>query len=287
MHSHRLTYVAALGLTFTWFAGAGCESTRRTSSNPSKPSVQASNTPVSASTAGESKPATSTTDRKTSATEPGTARNVAAAPVPAQGQDMGVSPASWSSSMSGAEPASMDEANLVKQVVKPAPPMAGPGEVVTADGEVLFVRQKMREGAAGGISEQYCEKQNADGSFVKHGPWARWFENGDPYLAGEFLDGREHGMLFSWHPNGQLRGVGQFVFGDKVGKWIKWDDTGRKRNEWHYENNLRNGPFTEWDENGDIVKNGEYVDDRQNGPWVEVVNGVRTERTWKYGVPQD
>lgn len=248
----------------------GCET-------PAKEDKTSSKAPIKTTSGGTAQPASS--NNETPAPKgPSGAPEATATATPPKGATLVANPVIDS----------MDDAKLIASAVKPEPPLSAPSEIVTPEGEVLFVRQTRDDTKPGGVvTHQYCEKQLPDGTFTKHGPWARWFPDGNPYLSGEFLDGREHGMVYSWFPNGQLRGVGQFEFGEKTGKWIRWDDVGRKRMEWYYRNNLRNGPYTEWDEQGEISKAGEYVDERENGVWVEVVNGERRQRTWKNGVPQD
>lgn len=173
------------------------------------------------------------------------------------------------------------EIATIENATPPDPPLPVTGPMTMADGQVLNVRQKERDGV---IIEQWCEKTKPGGIVVKEGPFARWHPHGGPYLKGTFVDGVQHGPLYSWYPNGQLRGIGQMDHGLKTGHWIKWDDSGTLRNEMNYRNDMKHGFWKEYDANGDPVTWGEHVDDRKHGIWYTTeADGSVSEERWDNG----
>ena len=74
-----------------------------------------------------------------------------------------------------------------------------------------------------------CQKIDADGNPVKHGPWTEWYMNGVKQLEGEYKDGKQHGLFREWFPNGKPKQEGRYMDGRPSGKWVYWDEQGREK----------------------------------------------------------
>ena len=74
-------------------------------------------------------------------------------------------------------------------------------------------------------SELYCK--NNDGSF--HGPYKKWYENGQLMLEQKYKNGKEHGEQKSWWPNGQLMMQGSSINGRRYRQYQYWDINGKSR----------------------------------------------------------
>src|SRR5205823_4284814 len=50
---------------------------------------------------------------------------------------------------------------------------------------------------SGGVSEEFCRRREANGTFVKHGPYTLWGPNGEAFEQGCFVDGQRDGKWIS------------------------------------------------------------------------------------------
>lgn len=68
-----------------------------------------------------------------------------------------------------------------------------------------------------------------DGSFLegqRHGYWVYYYDNGNKWSEGHYLNGLEDQMRRVWYPDGKLNYEGMFHLGKRIGKWKFWDETG-------------------------------------------------------------
>lgn len=135
----------------------------------------------------------------------------------------------------------------------------------------------------GSLKRQWMVKIRADGTEVEHGPWRRWHENGQLYLAGQYVDGKRNGEWLSWHLNGEKRGQGTFSRNFRIGTWTMWYDTGQKRGESNHDRGLLHGRITKWDEQGNVLETGEYFRNKKHGTWVAFDGDSKTVTTWERG----
>lgn len=101
------------------------------------------------------------------------------------------------------------------------------------------------------------------------GPWIWWHPNGKDATKGKYAKGREVGSWTWWHDNGSRAEEGDFLMGRKAGTWVAWYDTGRKKEEGLYQNGTKNGTWTYYndDEENTVLKterweNGEMKEEK-------------------------
>ncbi|MCI0526983.1 MAG: hypothetical protein L0Y56_05945 [Nitrospira sp.] len=78
--------------------------------------------------------------------------------------------------------------------------------------------------------EQWCQKQDKTGNFVKHGPYTAWYPNGLKRAEGVYNDGKMQGLWTLWHDNGQKLMVANFREGKLDGLYTYWYKDGKKGN---------------------------------------------------------
>lgn len=98
-------------------------------------------------------------------------------------------------------------------------------------------------------------------SYIQHGPFATWFDNGDKRLEGQYLDNEKTGV---WHyysfKTGLLSSSGKYVNDEKSEVW-KYFDGNQLTEEVTYVNGMRDGRFVEYDSLGGISNEGLYKAD--------------------------
>lgn len=90
------------------------------------------------------------------------------------------------------------------------------------------------------------------------GLWLEWFNNGEKYSEGFYLNGERTGNWIYWHRNGQKLEEGTYVNGDRFGHWNSWYSTGKRESS------------------------GKYVDGKHSGVWVYWNSKDQKETKWKY-----
>lgn len=136
----------------------------------------------------------------------------------------------------------------------------------------------------GTTQREWEVRVNVDGNETQHGLETKYYENGQKYMEGPWIDGTRQGAWRTWYTNGQLRGTGYFKNGDKSGEWHRWDEHGIKRGIYNYKNDMLHGPLTKWNENGDMVEQGEFKFGNQDGQWITYdTEGVSTITIWENG----
>ncbi len=96
------------------------------------------------------------------------------------------------------------------------------------------------------------------GEREQHGPVNLWYENGQPLMQGQFVDGEREGTFTWYHPNGQRQLSGTYHAGKQVGQWVWWHENGLKATQGAYDNEQPIGPWTWWDTNGLVVDTQTY-----------------------------
>ncbi|MBK9291467.1 MAG: hypothetical protein IPM52_07555 [Bacteroidetes bacterium] len=66
---------------------------------------------------------------------------------------------------------------------------------------------------------------------LRHGEWKSWYEDGNLWSVGSFVNGLRHGKGIVYHPNGKKFIEGAYLNGERVGKWYWWDEEGRSITE--------------------------------------------------------
>ena len=99
---------------------------------------------------------------------------------------------------------------------------------------------------------------------VRTGPWADYYENGNPKYLYTLKDSSRHGLFQSFHPNAKLETAGYFVCGYQFGQWNFYDRAGRLAEAGAFANDRREGRWTKFHPDGspkltELHFNGERV----------------------------
>lgn len=95
-------------------------------------------------------------------------------------------------------------------------------------------------------------RQRADGTAVLHGPYARWYDNGQKEYEATFDQGRKVGTAATWHRNGRKWVEEHYVDGEKHGSRLIWNDQGTMTKEEHYVQGGPSGVWRSWNAKGKI-----------------------------------
>ena len=99
------------------------------------------------------------------------------------------------------------------------------------------VEATVRPGPAGDVRHGPYARYHEDGGLAAEGaysegepsgPWTTYWPGGAVRSRGEFLQGRRAGKWELFHPNGQLAGTGRYRLGLRDRKWVYLDAAGQK-----------------------------------------------------------
>ena len=80
---------------------------------------------------------------------------------------------------------------------------------------------------SGEVRFRYSRYLGEDGtSWIRHGLFRAFHENGNLASEGSYVHGKEHGLWRDFHKNGQLAAHGAYEQGIEVGQWKYWDADG-------------------------------------------------------------
>jgi antitoxin component YwqK of YwqJK toxin-antitoxin module len=80
---------------------------------------------------------------------------------------------------------------------------------------------------SGTMRFRYSRYLSADGSsWIRHGQFVSYHENGSVASEGLYEHGKEHGVWRDYHPNGQLAAEGEYANGTESGVWLYWSASG-------------------------------------------------------------
>jgi len=143
--------------------------------------------------------------------------------------------------------------------VSPGPVVTEEGEFATCPAGTTFVKGR----SAQGTTLQWCRKPDG----TPHGPWSSYYENGQRWLSGQFVNARKQGNWRSWYNNGRRKAEGPFRDGLPHGRWISWFDSGQKKADGHFDTGKMHGASVLWWPNGKIKERGAYRHGKRHGPW--------------------
>jgi len=63
--------------------------------------------------------------------------------------------------------------------------------------------------------------RNANGE--RHGDWIVYWDNGELFYKGSFINNKRHGDWIDYYHNGQLDYKGSYINGKRVGMWKEWN----------------------------------------------------------------
>lgn len=79
--------------------------------------------------------------------------------------------------------------------------------------------------------------------------------------------GQRHGPYIRYFENGQEREKGTYVDGGKFGTWKYWHATGELAGEIGYLHGKRHGPFRNYSPKGDTLVEGSFFNGKKHGEW--------------------
>lgn len=77
--------------------------------------------------------------------------------------------------------------------------------------------------------ELWCEKLDAQGRVVKHGPSMAWSNAGYQNAEGEYQEGKRHGRWRFWTWDGRRASEGEYREGKQHGRWAFWERNGQRQ----------------------------------------------------------
>ena len=106
---------------------------------------------------------------------------------------------------------------------------------------------------------------NTQGTFrngKEHGPWVRYFDNGQLMDKGTFKNGRWYGPWVSYWKNGQLLLKSIYENGFSNGPYVSYHATGQLNSKGTYKNGILDGPWVYYKKDGtvDKISTGTYKD---------------------------
>lgn len=131
-----------------------------------------------------------------------------------------------------------------------------------SDGTTEIVNERYPDGT---VKIRREMKQDASGSYIRHGEWKEWDEKGNLIAEGQFDSGERHGVwtrwyrpneaeLFSQSPYNKFQGPyisqAEFKKGQLHGKWVIYDRDQRKISEWEFVDGIRHGLSQWWHAGG-------------------------------------
>jgi antitoxin component YwqK of YwqJK toxin-antitoxin module len=80
---------------------------------------------------------------------------------------------------------------------------------------------------SGQLKYRYSRYLASDGgSWIRHGLFRAYHENGQLASEGNYVDGLEQGFWRDYHENGQIAAEGEYKDGTEVGTWRYWNGEG-------------------------------------------------------------
>lgn len=151
--------------------------------------------------------------------------------------------------------------------------------------EIVKLEDKNDAGDLARTREGYYD---SDKNLVLHGHLTNYWPNGQKKSEENYLHGLRQGPRQAWYQDGQLWSYGEYVDDKSNGTWTTWFPNGRKAQEITFVNGAWDGPYAEWHENGQKKVVREFVNGVLQGTvtiWDEDGNVVN-EIEYKDGEPQ-
>lgn len=100
--------------------------------------------------------------------------------------------------------------------------------------------------------------RRADSTFINHGTYTRWHDNGNREYEATYVRGELHGVETAWHKNGQKWTEEDYDHGVRHGTRRTWDQSGRLRSEEHRVKGKPDGTWTIWKADGSVKWQGHF-----------------------------
>jgi len=92
-----------------------------------------------------------------------------------------------------------------------------------------------------------------------HGPFKRYYHNGQVQYEGEYVNEQQHGEYVSYHFNGKLKSKGRYVAGKEDGFWVYYQENGHPLSKGSYKNGLKEGLWETYFTNGSLESEKRYI----------------------------
>lgn len=102
---------------------------------------------------------------------------------------------------------------------------------------------------------------------VRTGPWADYYENGNPKYHYTLKDSKREGLFQSWHPSAKPETAGQFVAGYQFGPWNFYDRAGRLSEKGAFLNDHREGRWVKYHADGSPKLEELHYQGQRVGHW--------------------
>ncbi|MCH8842572.1 MAG: toxin-antitoxin system YwqK family antitoxin [SAR324 cluster bacterium] len=93
---------------------------------------------------------------------------------------------------------------------------------------------------------------------VKHGPFAKWYDEGQLEMEGRYVEGKLEGPVTRYYESGKLKEVVNFTAGELEGTYTFYYRSGRKREEGSFLRGRKEGRFMEYHPNGAVAIAGTF-----------------------------
>jgi len=101
--------------------------------------------------------------------------------------------------------------------------------------------------------------------YVAQGALTRWFDSGQIYSDGYFLNGDRNGLFNWWYETGELKETATFTNGNRDGEVTQWFQNGKKYAEGSYEKGQLHGNLTWWYESGQKKEETHFIQGNRDG----------------------
>jgi hypothetical protein len=108
---------------------------------------------------------------------------------------------------------------------------------------------------------------DAQGRWVREGPWRAWHANGQLHELGAYHQGEETGYWKWWYENGVQMAEGNFVDGGRDGFWRYWHENGALMTECTYRGGKAHGLWHQYHPDGFKTAQGRFENGDLVGAW--------------------
>jgi antitoxin component YwqK of YwqJK toxin-antitoxin module len=131
-------------------------------------------------------------------------------------------------------------------------------------------------------------KRFSDNSVINHGHYVSYYQNGQKFEEGDYVDNQKQGAWHMWYENGKEAKVENYLNGKPEGQWTLFNDKGLPEREASYKAGQRSGIWKYYFPDGkQLSKQEEYRDDKLDGTsYLWYPNGAKgSEYHYQAGAP--
>ena len=110
------------------------------------------------------------------------------------------------------------------------------------------VETKIERFPSGTPRAEYSFYRADNGDEVWHGKRTEWYQGGQKFSEGVYVNGKAEGLRTYWHENGRKSAEGNYRNDRPVGVWLKWYPDGRLQEKCKYKDGQKHGLGVYWSE---------------------------------------